>query len=68
MSVKPKGMLIAAVIFAFVCLFEIVSLLRYLERLPGDRLGVGMHIVGIALFALAAILFYIQWRREKPKA
>jgi hypothetical protein len=65
--VKPKGMLIAALIFTFVCLFQIVSLLRYLERLPGDQLGVGMHIATIILFAVAAILFYIRWGREEPK-
>jgi hypothetical protein len=67
-SVKPKGMLVAAVVFAIVCLFQIVSLVRYLERLPGDRLGIGMHIVTIILFAVAAIIFYIRWRREEPKA
>ena len=64
---KRNGWLIAAVIFVFVCLFQIISLVRYLDRLPDDSLGIGLHILSIILFAVCAIAYYILWMKEKPK-
>ena len=65
---KRNGWLIAAVIFAFGCLFQIVSLVRYLGRLPEDSLGIGLHVALIILFAVCAIVYYILWLKEKRKS
>ena len=62
---KPSGMLIAAVCSVIACLFQLIGLVRYLGRLPDDRVGIALYIVSIVAFALGAFGFYIQWRKSK---
>jgi hypothetical protein len=64
---KPKGLLIAAVCSAIASLFQIIGLVRYLGRLPDDWIGIALYIVTIVAFALGAIGFYIQWRKQKQE-
>jgi len=61
---KAKGLLIAAACSAVACIFQIVGLVRYLGRLPDDRLGIGLYAVTIVAFALGTIGFYVQSRKR----
>ena len=64
---KPKGLLIATVCSAIACLLQIILLLRYLDRLPDDWVGIGLYAAAIVAFAIGAIGFYIQWRKQKQE-
>ena len=41
---------------------QLVAFWRYLDRLPGDRIGLTLYMVTIALFASTATLFFLEWR------
>ena len=60
---RKRGWLLAAVAAATSCVLRIISLLRYLDRLPEDRIGIGLYIAAIVALAIAATGFFIQWRR-----
>ena len=64
---KPKGLLIAAVCSAIACILQIILLFRYLGRLTDDWVGIGLCSAAIAAFAIGAIGFYIQWRKQKQE-
>jgi len=61
---STKSLLIAAAFSAVACLFQIVGLIRYLNRLPDDWLGIGLYLVTIIAFALGAIGFFVQSRKN----
>jgi len=44
---------------------HLVAFWRYLDRLPGDRIGLTLYAVTIALFASAATLFFTKWRASR---
>lgn len=46
------------------CLFRVVGLIRYLDRVPGDWIGIGLYVVTIAAFAVGAVGSYIQGQRD----
>ena len=62
---KSKGWFLAAVAFTIVCILQVIGLIRYVGRLPDDRLGIGLSVVTIVVFALAAILFFIRWNKDR---
>jgi hypothetical protein len=64
---KPKGWLIGAVALTVACIFQVIFLIRYVGRLPDDRLGIVLSAITIVAFALAAIGFFIRWNKEKSK-
>ena len=64
-STKPNGVLIAAMCSVIACLFQLIGLVRYLGRLPDDRIGIALYVVSIVAFALGAFGLYIQWRKSK---
>ncbi len=64
-TTKPKVLLIAAVGSGIACLLQIIALIRYLGRLPGDWVGIGLYAVTIVAFALGAIGFYIQYNKPQ---
>lgn len=64
---KAKGWLLGAVAAAIACILQVIGLIRYVGRLPDDRLGIGLYIVTIIAFGIAAIGFLIRWTREKRK-
>jgi hypothetical protein len=69
-GVKPtqsKNMLIGAVASALACLLQIVGLVRYVGRLPDDRVGIGLYVATAIAFALGAFGFYARWKKGKRK-
>ena len=64
---KVKGFLLVAVLAIVACVFQVVGLVRHLDRLPEDKVGVGLYIATIVAFALVAVGYYAQWRRQKSK-
>ena len=61
---RSRGFLIGSGIAAVACILQIIGLLRYVERLPDDWVGLGLYFVTIIAFALVAFGFYIQSRRQ----
>ena len=62
---ESKSMLIGAVANAVACLLQIVGLVRYVGRLPDDRVGIGLYVVTAIAFALGAFGFYTRWKKAK---
>ncbi len=61
---KSKWLPAAAIAASLGCLFQIAGLIRYLGRLPQDWIGITLYSASIIAFAVAALGFYIQWRRR----
>ena len=64
---SSKRMRIAAVIAVILAAFQVISLTRYVSRLPDDTLGVWLHVATIFLWALVAILFFRGSRSERQR-
>jgi hypothetical protein len=43
-------------------LLQIFGLIRHVERLPEDWIGIGIYIVSIIAFAIASLAFYSKAR------
>ena len=63
---KFKGFLAGAVFAAVACVLQIVGLIRYLQRLTDDWIGIGLYMATTIAFALAAHGFHAQWKRKSP--
>lgn len=57
----------ASIFIAIAALLQIFGLIRYLDRLPQDWVGIGLYIVTIVAFVIAAFGFYVKWRDEKSE-
>jgi hypothetical protein len=55
----------ASILMAVAALLQIFGLVRYLDRLPEDWVGIGFFIVTIVAFVVASFGFYVRWRSEK---
>ena len=64
---KSKGLLIAAVSALIACILQVVGLIRYIGRLPEDRVGIGLYSTVIVALFITAIGFFIQWRKQTPE-
>jgi hypothetical protein len=53
---------IAATFMIVACALQIFGLIRHVERLPSDWVGIGIYFVCIVAFVLAAFGFYSQGR------
>jgi hypothetical protein len=62
---KSTMLLIPALCFILICVLQAIFLGRYLDRFPHDWVGIGLSGAAITGFALTAIGFLIQWRRQK---
>lgn len=49
---------------ALACMLQVIGLLRYVNRLPDDWIGITLYIVTIVAFALVALGFYFQARQS----
>jgi ABC-type transport system involved in cytochrome bd biosynthesis fused ATPase/permease subunit len=47
------------------CVLQVTGLVRYLRRLPDDRLGISLYIITIVAFALVSVEHFARWRKEK---
>jgi hypothetical protein len=59
-----RGLLLGAGFSAVACLLQIVGLVRYLGRLPGDAVGIALYVVTIVAFGVGAVGFYLQWAKQ----
>lgn len=64
---ESKNFVIGAVANAVLCLLQIVGLVRYVGRLPGDRVGIGLYAATAIAFALSAFGFYARWKKGKSE-
>lgn len=62
---RPKRLLIIAIASAIACVLQIVALTRYVRRLPDDWVGIVIYTVTVVAFALAALGFFVQWKKGK---
>jgi drug/metabolite transporter (DMT)-like permease len=60
-----RGMATAAGIFLTAAILQFVMLLRYVERQPQDRLGIGLFILTTLGFLIAAFMFYRRCQRSE---
>jgi uncharacterized membrane protein YhhN len=63
--VKKRALLIASIAAALAFVFQIIGLIRYIGRLPDDRVGIVLYSITIIAFACTSLGFYIQWNRHK---
>jgi len=47
---------------------QLVAFWLYLDRLPGDRVGLTLYVLTIALFASAATFFFVRWSDGRRSA
>ena len=64
---KSSGWLLATVYSSIAFILEVVGAARYVSRLPGDWVSVGLYISASLLFAIATFGFYIKWTQERRK-
>lgn len=53
------------IFMAIMAVLQIFGLVRYLDRLPEDWIGIGLYIVTIIAFVIASFGFYAKGRMEK---
>ena len=58
-----RGLLAGAGFSALACLLQAVGLIRYLDGLPEDVVGIVLYAVTIVAFGLGSVGFYLQWRK-----
>jgi len=64
---SSRRMLIAAGVFMMLALFQVFLLIRYIDRLPGDSLGIWLNGITIVLFLVASVKLYLTWRVQRNK-
>jgi hypothetical protein len=62
---RSTAWLIGAALLSISCAFQIMALVRYVDRSPDDNVGLGLFIAAAIGFAIAAIGFSVQWRKAK---
>lgn len=56
---------LVGVLSGVACVLQITGLIRYLGRLPEDRLGITLYVITIVAFALVSIEHFARWRKER---
>jgi ABC-type transport system involved in cytochrome bd biosynthesis fused ATPase/permease subunit len=56
---------LVGVLSAVACILQITGLVRYLNRLPDDRLGISLYVITIVAFALVSIEHFHRWKKER---
>ena len=64
---SAKGWLFGAICFTIGFVLQLIGTIRLAGRLPHDWVGIGIYGATAVLFAVCALGFYVQWRKEKPK-
>jgi len=60
----PRAWRTGAILFTVCVVLQSIGALRYVSRLPHDRVGIGPYLLSTVLFAVAAIGFYLRWRTQ----
>ncbi len=64
---SARGWLFGAVCFTIGTVLQVVGTARLAGRLPHDWVGIGIYGTTAVLFAICALGFYTQWRKEESK-
>jgi len=64
---KSSNSLVISIAATIACVLQVIALLRYVRRLPDDSVGIAIYSVTLVAFALAALGFFHQWKKEKRK-
>jgi hypothetical protein len=64
---SANGWLFGAVCFSIGAVLQVIGTARLSGRMPHDWVGVGIYGATAILFAICALGFYIQWRKEKQQ-
>lgn len=68
MKTRKTGKFLIMSVSATVAFFlQVIGLVRYIQRLPEDWIGIGLYSVTAIAFAIAAVGFLIQWRLQTHK-
>ena len=62
---RSRATFLVGVLSGVACLLQITGLMRYLGRLPEDRLGITLYVITIIAFALISIEHFARWRKER---
>jgi uncharacterized membrane protein YhhN len=66
-SASSGGLLVAASLLAAATVFQVIGLLRYLDRLPGDAVGIWLYAATIVVLLMAATRLFVAWRSGRRK-
>jgi ABC-type transport system involved in cytochrome bd biosynthesis fused ATPase/permease subunit len=66
-SRKSRITLLVGILSAVACILQVTGLMRYLVRLPDDRVGIALYMVTIVAFALVSIEHFARWRKERKQ-
>ena len=58
--IGKKALLIASLVTALAFVFQVIGLVRYIGRLPDDRVGIVLYSITIIAFACISLGFFIQ--------
>ena len=64
-KMNPRGALAFAVCLTIAFVLQLIGTVRYIGRLPNDRLGITLYIVTAVLFAVLAVVHYVRWAAGK---
>jgi hypothetical protein len=64
-AIGNKALLIASLATALAFVFQVIGLIRYIGRLPDDRVGIILYSITIIALACVSLGFLIQWNRQK---
>ena len=62
---RSRTTFLVGVLSAVACALQTTGLVRYVRRLPGDRLGIILYIITIVAFALVSVEHFARWRKER---
>jgi hypothetical protein len=54
----------ATVFMVIITLLQVFGLVRYMDRLPQDWVGIGIYILTIVSFVIVALVFYSRGRKQ----
>jgi len=64
---NPKSRLVFAISLTIAFVLQVIGTVRYIGRLPDDKVGVTLYVVTAILFAVLAVVHYAQWASAKKR-
>ena len=62
---KTTGWKIGFVFLSICFMFQLVGTVRYFFHMPDDSVGVTIYFAALAFFAIGAVGFYVNWRKNE---
>lgn len=61
---KPRSFLVLVFGYLTAMAMQIAGLIRYVDRLSNDWVGIGLYIATIFFFGLGAVVYLLRWASE----